>query len=60
VKLSEVIAEAQKLLEKHGDLEVFDHEHHPFDGFWCEVAKDLPPNWDMPDGYRFIKMKYFY
>lgn len=60
MKLSEVISQAQSLLEKHGDLEVFDHRHYPFDGFSRAVAKDFPTEWDMPDGFEFILMKNFY
>jgi hypothetical protein len=54
MKLSQLINEAQAILKKEGDLELFNHDFFPIDGLSVEEADGLPKDYDMPDGMKFI------
>lgn len=54
MKLSELIQRAQKLLETEGDLDVLTEDHYDVSRLSLEEAEDLPDDWDLPDGTKFI------
>lgn len=56
MKLSELISEAVKLLESEGDLEVQAHDNFGLTGLSLEEASGFLDDWDMPDGFKFVRV----
>lgn len=54
MKLSKLVARAQALLEEEGDLDVLSVEGYALHDLIVDVAKDLPADWDMPDGTKYV------
>jgi hypothetical protein len=58
MKLSELIQDAQALLKMEGDLECFSQDDYSISAINIEVSDGrYPSDYEMPDGYRFIRIR---
>jgi hypothetical protein len=57
MKLSKLIRDAQKILDKQGDLEVFDTDTCSLESVKIEVAVNFPEDWNFTEGEKFVRIE---
>lgn len=57
MKISEVITKLQEIVKKEGDLDILMTDEYPLFYIDCEESDgEYPESYNMPKGYRFVRM----